>query len=667
MKPKILKAGLPLALSVAAFIIAKIMERRNLVPKASSFENQVDSPPANSMVESVDGLNSACVLLEEGEGQIITNRSLVESSEIQDPPDHEEEILALRRQIEHLQEREWELAMRFLCYCEIKEQESRLLELRSRLLLEIARVEFLNWEVSLMEAENKRHEDLVVEYLRVVELLEFWKLENRSLHREVKKLAKKTKQQSRVIRDCNLKIEGIEKEISRNQEELERRTTAISKLDNEVRELQATLNQVQEEKHQLSDKLKLAEKSAPSTSKSEAEGIAKEDYNQLVNELERLHKDRAAEVKELVYLRWSNACLRHELMRNQKQPEQNQESSQSELDFEPKGETGEHASEHELEGTVLEPPSEPCLGVSSGSHISSKRPKILQKLRRWVDGSEKIKPTSEEGEEHEIKCFGKHCVLHKAEEHHVHKNNALTTNSLQLPQMELSLLSGHQLNPTLLHKNFRPLPITRKRSFKRNSSVLFCQCSFSSSADSAKPATLSLQREGRRALMGCVLVAAAGIYVCDVAGAVSTSRRALRGAKIPESDYTTLPNGLKYYDLKVGGGLKAVKGSRVAVHYVAKWKGITFMTSRQGLGVGGGTPYGFDVGQSERGSVLKGLDLGVEGMKVGGQRLLIVPPELAYGSKGVQEIPPNATIELDVELLAIKQSPFGTGVKIIEG
>uniref|UniRef100_A0A453L3Y5 peptidylprolyl isomerase n=1 Tax=Aegilops tauschii subsp. strangulata TaxID=200361 RepID=A0A453L3Y5_AEGTS len=55
--------------------------------------------------------------------------------------------------------------------------------------------------------------------------------------------------------------------------------------------------------------------------------------------------------------------------------------------------------------------------------------------------------------------------------------------------------------------------------------------------------------------------------------------------------------------------------------------------------------YGFDVGNSERGNVLKGLDLGVEGMKVGGQRLVIVPPELAYGKKGVQEIPPNATIE----------------------
>ncbi|KAG5556752.1 hypothetical protein RHGRI_007125 [Rhododendron griersonianum] len=118
-------------------------------------------------------------------------------------------------------------------------------------------------------------------------------------------------------------------------------------------------------------------------------------------------------------------------------------------------------------------------------------------------------------------------------------------------------------------------------------------------------------------------------------------------------------NQKMYYDLKVGGGAEAVKGSRVAVHYVAKWKGITFMTSRQGMGVSGGTPYGFDVGQSERGNVLKGLDFGVKGMRVGGQRLLIVPPQLAYGSKGVQEIPPNATIELDVELLAIKQSPFG--------
>ncbi|XP_004497572.1 peptidyl-prolyl cis-trans isomerase FKBP16-4, chloroplastic isoform X2 [Cicer arietinum] len=239
--------------------------------------------------------------------------------------------------------------------------------------------------------------------------------------------------------------------------------------------------------------------------------------------------------------------------------------------------------------------------------------------------------------------------------------------------MELSLLS-HKHHPLLLHCPLTSNLFTRahtKIDHKSTSNRLLpspCSCSHSfSNKIAAKPVTMSLQIEGRRALLNFLLTTFGGVYACDVAEAVSTSRRALRGAKIPESDYKTLPNGLKYYDLKVGNGAEAVKGSRVAIHYVAKWKSITFMTSRQGMGVGGGTPYGFDVGQSVRGNVLKGLDLGVEGMRVGGQRLLIVPPELAYGSKGVQEIPPNATIELDVELLAIKQSPFGTAVKIVEG
>jgi len=141
----------------------------------------------------------------------------------------------------------------------------------------------------------------------------------------------------------------------------------------------------------------------------------------------------------------------------------------------------------------------------------------------------------------------------------------------------------------------------------------------------------------------------------------------LRSDSVPESEYKTLPNGLKYYDLKVGGGKAAEKGSRVAIHYVARWKGLTFMTSRQGMGVTGGSPYGFDIGASESGIVLKGLDYGVEGMRVGGQRLLIVPPELAYGKRGIQEIPPNATIQFDVELLSIKQNSYGSPVKIVEG
>ncbi|KAL9262172.1 Peptidyl-prolyl cis-trans isomerase FKBP16-4, chloroplastic-like protein [Drosera capensis] len=229
--------------------------------------------------------------------------------------------------------------------------------------------------------------------------------------------------------------------------------------------------------------------------------------------------------------------------------------------------------------------------------------------------------------------------------------------------MELTLLFPPQNLTAPLHKSISLSPsLGGKRPINRKSlSASPCCCL---NRPAMEPSVCNFER---REFLGCVVIAAAGMCISDAANAVSTSKRALRGSKVPESEFTTLPNGLKYYDLKVGGGAEVVKGSRVAVHYVAKWRGLTFMTSRQGLGVGGGTPYGFDVGQSERGTVLKGLDLGVIGMRVGGQRLLIVPPELAYGSKGVQEIPPNATIELDVELLAIKQSPFGSAVKIVEG
>uniref|UniRef100_A0A0E0LI13 peptidylprolyl isomerase n=1 Tax=Oryza punctata TaxID=4537 RepID=A0A0E0LI13_ORYPU len=194
--------------------------------------------------------------------------------------------------------------------------------------------------------------------------------------------------------------------------------------------------------------------------------------------------------------------------------------------------------------------------------------------------------------------------------------------------MELSLLPSLSLSA----RHALPLSPAAGTARPRRPAAFACRCCSGGSHDGTT-----------RRWFASLLAATAAVGIGVVGGdadAVSTSRRALRSAKIPESEFTTLPNGLNFYVDKC-----------IMVHYVAKWKGITFMTSRQGLGVGGGTPYGFDIGNSERGNVLKGLDLGVEGMKVGGQRLIIVPPELAYGKKGVQEIPPNATIEVDCHLL----------------
>ena len=107
-------------------------------------------------------------------------------------------------------------------------------------------------------------------------------------------------------------------------------------------------------------------------------------------------------------------------------------------------------------------------------------------------------------------------------------------------------------------------------------------------------------------------------------------------------------SGLQYWDIKVGLGPFAKAGDHVKVHYTG-WltTGKKFDSS-----VDAHQPYEFVLGQGE---VIKGWDEGVAGMKVGGKRQLRIPPELAYGAAGhPPQIPENATLIFDVQLLAVK-------------
>ncbi|NES18216.1 MAG: FKBP-type peptidyl-prolyl cis-trans isomerase [Symploca sp. SIO3E6] len=121
-----------------------------------------------------------------------------------------------------------------------------------------------------------------------------------------------------------------------------------------------------------------------------------------------------------------------------------------------------------------------------------------------------------------------------------------------------------------------------------------------------------------------------------------------------ESEQTTdnqtveTPSGLKYIDIKEGDGATPQKGQTVVVHYtgILKKDGSKFDSSRDR-----NRPFSFKIGV---GQVIKGWDEGVASMKVGGQRQLIIPPELGYGASGAGGvIPPNATLIFDVELLKI--------------
>ncbi len=110
----------------------------------------------------------------------------------------------------------------------------------------------------------------------------------------------------------------------------------------------------------------------------------------------------------------------------------------------------------------------------------------------------------------------------------------------------------------------------------------------------------------------------------------------------------TTASGLKYTDEKVGDGPSPEKGQTVEVHYTGKlMDGTKFDSS-----VDRGKPFTFKLGV---GQVIKGWDEGVASMKVGGKRNLIIPPDLAYGSRGAGGvIPSNATLDFDVELLGVR-------------
>ena len=112
---------------------------------------------------------------------------------------------------------------------------------------------------------------------------------------------------------------------------------------------------------------------------------------------------------------------------------------------------------------------------------------------------------------------------------------------------------------------------------------------------------------------------------------------------------------LQVTDVKVGTGADATNGKTVTVHYTG-WlynesapdkHGSKFDSSRDR-----NQPFSFPLGG---GQVIRGWDQGVAGMKVGGQRTLVIPPSLGYGSTGAGGvIPPNATLVFDVELLNVQ-------------
>ncbi len=105
--------------------------------------------------------------------------------------------------------------------------------------------------------------------------------------------------------------------------------------------------------------------------------------------------------------------------------------------------------------------------------------------------------------------------------------------------------------------------------------------------------------------------------------------------------------GLKIEDLKVGSGREVKNGDTISIHYLGTLtNGVKFDSSYDR-----GSPFETQIGT---GQVIKGWDIGVIGMKIGGKRKLTIPAELGYGTQAVGSIPANSTLIFEVELIDIK-------------
>lgn len=147
-------------------------------------------------------------------------------------------------------------------------------------------------------------------------------------------------------------------------------------------------------------------------------------------------------------------------------------------------------------------------------------------------------------------------------------------------------------------------------------------------------------------LVLAVAILLGGIWYSNKLSAESNAADVAAGVAADQAQQQLMQN-LKITDLTVGTGTIAANGDIVTVNYIGTLdNGTTFDSS-----YARNEPFSFTLGV---GQVIKGWDLGVVGMRVGGKRTLIVPPELAYGSSSpVSSIPPNSTLNFTIQLLAV--------------
>ncbi|XAR67664.1 hypothetical protein NMG60_11002511 [Bertholletia excelsa] len=241
--------------------------------------------------------------------------------------DYEQEIKHLKEMVRVLRQRERNLEDQLLEYYGLKEQETAVMELQNRLKVHNMEAKLFNLKIESLQAENRRLEAQLADYAKVVSELEAARTTIKLLKKKLKSETVQNKEQILSLKERVKNMQDQEHETLPSHAEVQLKLQQLEELQEAVNELRKSNYNLQLENSNLAQKLESTQMLANSVLEDqEAEALKVESYQlrqqneDLLKEIENLKSDRCADLEELVYLRWINACLRYELRNYQPGP-----------------------------------------------------------------------------------------------------------------------------------------------------------------------------------------------------------------------------------------------------------------------------------------------------------------------------------------------------------
>ncbi|XP_045788274.1 protein CHUP1, chloroplastic [Trifolium pratense] len=344
MRPIVLKCGLALALTFAGFLYSNLRTRR-IKP---SPKGNLPGHGSEANLRGIRASSSSSNIRSEGNNfdteETCINKVVCRSSpigvsprikqneekddELNDPPvayvslekdDYEQEIRKLRNMVMMLQERERSLEVQLLEYCGLREQETVVMELQNRLKISNMETKMFNLKVETLQSENRRLEAQISDHAKVVSELESSKTKVKFLKKKIRYEAEQNKEHIIILKQKVSKLQDLESKAVANDQEIQMKLKRLKDLEDEVEQWKKSNLRLEKDNSELARRLDSTQILANSVLEDpEADALREEsdrlkrENERMTKEIEQLQADKCTDLEELVYLRWINACLRHE-------------------------------------------------------------------------------------------------------------------------------------------------------------------------------------------------------------------------------------------------------------------------------------------------------------------------------------------------------------------